>query len=71
MNTRVWFMQQNEYGHDVDKLMVDNPTIIPRIGEFVDSDGPAGWVTHVQYNYAERITRFDVVINITLKESLS
>ena len=67
MNTRVWIMQQNEYGHDVRKLMVDNPTLIPRIGEFVDSDGPAGWVTHVQHYYEKN----SVVINITLKEGCS
>ena len=71
MSTRVWFMQKDSVGRTIDQFSVDDPSFIPRIGEFVESDKAAGYVTHIQYNYAERITRFDVVINITLKESLS
>ena len=65
-NLRMWFWDEDFQG----KFCIDNPTAIPRIGEFVSSDKISGWVSHVQYEYmdAKYGSAFDLVINIYLKD---
>lgn len=52
MKTRVWIVETGEYSVTVNKFFVDDPTYIPRIGEFVNGDKASGWVDRVQWNYS-------------------
>lgn len=77
MKTRMWIYEADQYGAMSDnKFYVDDPVIIPRVGEFIDCNGfggaVGGWVTHVQYNYgymfADESQPKQLVINVKVSE---
>lgn len=58
MTLRMWVAEEDQYGGPSDrKFFIDEPTHIPRVGEFVDGDFAGGWVSHVQWNFPESPTR--------------
>lgn len=72
--TRMWIIEEDQYGATDRKFCVDDPLHIPRIGEFVDSDDAGGWVTYVQYNYREQRetngatqSDFRLIVNVMLR----
>ena len=68
--TRVWIAETDRYGVTNNKFSIDNPSHIPRVGEFVDSNEAAGYVNHIQYNYnLQDKTQFGLIVYIYLKET--
>ena len=65
MSTRMWVFETDKYGPTARKFSVDNPSFIPRIGEFIDNTEASGWVSHVQYTF-NRSTTFDTIVNVYL-----
>lgn len=63
MKTRMWIMETDQYGATDRKFSVDEPLVVPRIGEFIDSDDAGGWVKHVQYYY--RADQVVIYVNLT------
>jgi hypothetical protein len=59
MKTRMWIVELDEYGWTDRKLSVDDPTPVPRRGEFIDGDldGPSGFVELVQWNFSNQEIR--------------
>ena len=53
MKTRMWVVETDQYGATDRKFNVDEPSYIPRVGEFIDCDAASGWVDHIQWNYPQ------------------
>lgn len=51
MKTRMWIVETDKYGATDKKICVDEPTHIPRVGEYVEGDTAAGTVDNVQWLY--------------------
>lgn len=64
MKTRLWVAETDQYGMTDRKFFIDEPTLVPRIGEYVDGDGASGWVELVQYYYGPT----QLVVYVYLKE---
>jgi len=50
MKTRMWVKETDQYGATDRAFYINDPAYIPRVGEFVDGDGAAGWVSGVQWS---------------------
>lgn len=74
MNTRMWIMETDQYGMTGYKFCVDNPVIVPRVGEFIDADDASGHVISVQYYYRteeqqiKRQAQFGLVVYVYLSK---
>jgi len=53
MKIRMWVFEQDRYGMTDNKFSVDDPTFIPRVGEYIESPNAKffGKVETVQYHY--------------------
>lgn len=72
MKTRMWIYEEAPYGvMDDKKFYIDDPVIIPRVGEFIDGPDADGWVDHIQYNYGyidqDDRRPYQLVINVKLR----
>jgi len=74
-NVRMWICETDRYGATDNKFYIDNPAHVPRIGEFVDSDGVGGHVKLVQYHHRikdqklDETAEFSLIIMIYLSET--
>jgi hypothetical protein len=66
--TRMWVFETDRYGPTDKKFCIDDPSFIPRVGEFVEStdDGVFGKVQAVKYHYKISST-ISLVINLFLE----
>lgn len=69
MSTRMWIFETDQYGATDNKMKVDNPVHIPRVGDIIDGSQVYGKVQHVHFNYAEnKVNDFSLVINVFLEQ---
>lgn len=67
MTTRMWIFETDEYGSTNNKMKIDNPVHIPRVGDIIDGSEVYGKVEFVHFTYSE-VSDFSLVVNVFLEK---